>query len=124
MSDIDQTSDDVAAAGNSAVDPVQNKRRETKKARAAREDREFFRHVMASEAGRRFLWSILESAHAFETMFPAGPAGFPDPHAAWFQAGQQELGQRLYQTWHVRAPQEMMTMLLENDKRFAQIEAA
>jgi hypothetical protein len=123
MSDV-PNSDEAPAIANSAVDETQRKRRESRKARAAREDREFFRLVVASEAGRRFLWAILQETHAFETMFPAGPAGFPDPHAAWFQAGKQDTGQRLYQTWHYRAPAETMQMLIENDKRFQQVEAA
>lgn len=113
-----------ATAGNSAVDEGQRKRRESKKTRQEREDREFFRMVTMSEAGRRLLWSILLEAHAFETMFPCGPTGFPNEHATWFQAGQQELGQRLFQSWFTRAPEPMMLMLREHDKRFQKVEAA
>jgi len=126
MSDVEGFSEDVPqpAAGSSAVDEGQRKRRESKKTRMEREDREFFRFVMASEAGRRFLWSILKEGHAFEAMFPVGPVGFPDPHAVWFQAGIQDLGQRLYQTWHLKAPEQTMLMLRENDHRFQQVEGA
>lgn len=109
---------------DSAVDPERKRRRETKKARLAREDREFFQFMVASAAGRRFMWSILREAHAFETMFPAGPAGFPDPNAAWFEHGKQDLGQRLYQSWHAKAPGPVMQMLMENDTRFQQLEGA
>lgn len=122
MTDQAEGTEAAPAGVDSAVDPERKRRRESKKARKEREDREFFRFIVSSEVGRRFMWSILREAHTFETMFPAGPVGFPDPNAVWFQAGKQDLGQRLYQTWHAKAPGEVMSMLIENDHRFQQIE--
>jgi hypothetical protein len=105
----------------SAVDETQRKRRESKIKRKQREDREFFRLVLASEAGRRFLWSILAECHTFETIFGSSPAGAPDPLASWLHLGEQQIGQRLYQLWHFREPKGVMDMLHENDPRFAEV---
>lgn len=107
----------------SAVDEGQRKRKETKIQRREREDREFFRLVVASEAGRRFLWSILTECHAFETRFAFGPVGVPDPHETFFRLGEQLLGQRLYQSWLVKAPEPVISMMRENDPRFSSLVA-
>lgn len=108
--------------GNSANDK-QRKKRLTKQELRDREDREFFHLVMASEAGRRFLWAILSDCHTFETRFGLGPTGFPDSYATWFQAGRQEVGQEFYRTLHLRDPANTMLMLNENDPRFQKVEA-
>lgn len=110
------------AAVASAVDEKGRRRRENARQRKEREDREFFAQTVQSEIGRRFLWSILAEAHAFETRFGVSPAGLPQPEASWMQLGEQQLGLRLYHTWHHRDPQHVMLMLQENDKRFQQVE--
>lgn len=108
---------------NSAVDEGQRKRRETKKERMAREDRQFVRQILSLEVGRRFLWSILREAHPFETIFAAGSSGVPDPFATFHHNGEQQLGLRLFQTWMLQAPEDMMLMLREHDPRFKQVAA-
>lgn len=118
MSDPTEGENEERDVPASAVDERQHKKRETKKARQDREDREFFRHMIASEAGRRFMWSILASAHTFDEQFSFGPVGFPDPHETFFHLGEKMLGQRLYQTWHLREPELVMSLLRENDPRF------
>lgn len=112
----------LAATQPSSVDTARNKRRETKAKRKEREDREFFWMVVKSETGRRFLHSILRDAHAFEVRFGVGPNGFPQPEATWFNFGEQQFGQRLYQTWHLKAPNEIMQMLAENEPKYMKVE--
>lgn len=121
MSDVQN--DEIAAETQaSSVDTAQHKRRETKAKRKEREDREFFWMVVSSETGRRFLHSILKEAHAFETRFAAGPSGVPDPLASWMHFGEQQLGQRLYQTWHLKAPEQVMLMLRENEPKYMKVD--
>lgn len=124
MSDPEITNEETAAETQpSAVDTPRNKRREATAKRKVREDREFFWMVVNSEAGRRFLHSILNEAHAFETKFGAsGPGGFPNPEASWLFFGEQQLGQRLYQTWHLRAPEQVMTMLRECEPKYMKVQ--
>lgn len=87
--------------------------------RRARDAATFWRNVFADPVGRYEMWGILASAHAFEERFACGPNGFPQPEATWFNAGQQALGQRLYQTWMQHDFEGVHLMLTENDSRFA-----
>ncbi len=112
----------AAATQASSVDTARNKRRESVAKRKEREDREFFWLVVNSEAGRRFLHSILREAHAFEVKFGVGPNGFPQPEATWMYFGEQQLGQRLYQSWHLLAPEQVMHMLHECEPKFQKVE--
>lgn len=95
---------------------------ETKKRRIARERREtedFWKLIFASEIGRREMWGIIGvQAHAFNERFACGPNGFPQGEATWFAAGEQALGQRLYQSWFLIDPKGVMLMLQEHDPRF------
>lgn len=118
MTDTTEASDDPPAV--SAVDEPQRKRRESVKKRKEREDREFFKMMLNVEAGRRFLWSILNECHTFETIF-GHHNGLPVSEATWMNLGEQQIGQRLYQLWHVRNPIGIMAMLKENDPRFAEV---
>lgn len=125
MSDLTEGHDDQSPGSPephaSAVNEKQRKRRETRIKRREREDREFFQLLVTHEAGRRFLWAILNECHAFEVRFGAGPTGFPDPQASWMHLGEQQIGLRLYQLWHLKAPEPVMLMLKENDPRFAEV---
>lgn len=125
MSDLTEGTNDQSPGSPephaSAVNEDQRKRRESKIKRKQREDREFFKLMVAHEAGRRFLWSILNECHAFEVRFGAGPTGFPDPQSTFMNLGEQQIGQRLYQFWHLKAPEPVMLMLKENDPRFAEV---
>lgn len=119
MSDVtegnDERPEDEVA---SAVDEKQHKRKESKIKRMQREDREFFRHMLSLEAGRRFAWSILNECHTFETRFGASPNGSPDSMATWMHAAEKDIGQRFYQLWHLKEPDGVMLMLRENDTRY------
>lgn len=81
----------------------------------------FWRGVLSTETGRREIWNIiagLDQLHAFNTNFPVGPVGFPDPNAAWYQRGQQDYGLKLYHDLLTVVPQEALLMHNENDARF------
>jgi fructosamine-3-kinase len=97
---------------------VQAQRRRKKNADDVAKD--FWHAVFATPVGRREMWAILHGdMHAFNTNFAAGPVGFPDPNAAWYQRGQQDLGLLLYHRWLAFDPQAMLLMHAENDPRFA-----
>lgn len=84
-----------------------------------RQAQEFWQKVFADPVGRREMWAILEASHAFSERFAAGPAGFPDPLATWFHAGEQALGHRLYLTWMQLDRAGVLLMQDEHDPRFA-----
>ncbi len=86
-----------------------------------REDDAFWAGLFSTQVGRRAMWSILESAHAFAPTFACGPTGVPQPEATWFHAGEQQLGQRLYQGWLLRHTEQVALMHAENDPRFAHL---
>jgi hypothetical protein len=118
MTDTTEASDDPPVV--SAVDEPQRKRRESVKKRKEREDREFLKMALNVEAGRRFLWNILAECHTFETIF-RHDHGLPIDMATWMCLGEQQIGQRLYQLWHIKNPVGVMAMLKENDPRFAEV---
>lgn len=102
-----------------AGEPAAVRKRETKAQLARRRADDWWRKTMADPVGRRELWGILQGeCHAFDERFACGPNGFPQPEATWFQAGQQSIGLRLYQTLLARDPQGTLAMMTENDPRF------
>lgn len=122
MSDTTEGQEQPVVVG-AAVDAKRHESQKKRQQRQEREDREFFHLMVSSEAGRRFMWSILNEAKPFETRFGVGPTGFPDPMATQYYQGEKDLGLRLYHTWLARAPSETTAMLLENDKRFQKVDA-
>jgi hypothetical protein len=115
----DGTEQGPASVNDDAASPkgIENKARRI--AREQREAHEFWRGVFASPVGRREMFAILQSAHAFEDRFACGPNGFPQAEATWFQAGEHAFGQRLYLTWAKNHRVEILLMHDENDARFA-----
>ena len=99
----------------SAVDPATIKRAGDQAKREAAEAEEFWAGVFRSAVGRREMWRLLQVTHAFEERFACGPNGFPQVEATWFHAGEQAVGQRLYQTWLRRDPLSVSAMHAEND---------
>jgi len=83
-------------AQQSAVDPKEAKKRESRKKILAREDAEFIRRMLADPAGKRFVWGLIEDAGTFKEKYGFGPYGHPNPQASWFYAGQRDFGMRLY----------------------------
>lgn len=104
---------------DSAVDPKQRQRKILEKKLSDRDiERHAQEYIFGTEAGRKFIWGILSEAHVFEIEFACGPNGAPQGEATFFKLGEQMLGQRLYQTWHAKFPEQVMLMLKENDHRF------
>lgn len=83
----------------SAVDPVEAKKRESRKQLEARQRREWFAEQLRNPIARQFFWGILQAAGTFEDRYGFGPYGQPNPEATWRFAGQQDLGLRLYHSW-------------------------
>lgn len=79
---------------------------------------EFWKAVLSTEIGRREIWALINDAGTFGARFGVGPNGFPNDHQTWFNAGQQEFGQRWYQFLLVLDPDGVRKMLIENDPRF------
>ena len=77
---------------------------------------------LAAEVGRRFLHSILAECHAFEVRAGIGPNGFPQPEMTGMHFGEQQVGQRLYQTWHLKAPGPIMEMLRECEPKYQKVQ--
>lgn len=94
------------------------KKLERRKKRAQRESDEFWRGIFSTEIGRREMWNWLSVMHPFEVRLGYGPVGFPDERETWMRLSEQLLGQRVYQTWQSRFPDEIALMLQENDPRF------
>lgn len=93
-------------------------RQESEKRQHREEAKLFWTQVFAHPIGRREMWGVLQSAHAFEERFACSPTGFPDPNATWFHAGEQALGLRLFMSWQVMAPEGVFAMQMEHDHRF------
>ena len=102
----------------SAVDPAANRKLSNRKKTAERQATEFWARVFADPIGRREMWGILQELHPFHTQLGETPVGFPDERKTWMHLAEQLVGQRIYQTWHAKFPNEIMAMLLENDPRF------
>jgi hypothetical protein len=75
----------------------------------------FWRRVLSDPVGRRELFKILASGHAFEERFACGPTGVPQSEATWFQAGEQSFAFNLYRSWKRMDPVGVLRMELEND---------
>lgn len=115
MSDDPEDQDQPVDGPDNAANPAQLKRRRTRIKLAEEQARTFWRQVFSTEIGRREMWGILESGHAFDERFLAGPTGFPQTEATWCQAGEQRLAFRLYRSWMCLDPDGVALMLREND---------
>lgn len=87
--------------------------------RDAREAEEFWTAVFSTPVGRREMYRLLAEAGTFEVKFACGPVGFPDHLATWYHKGAHDFGQRVYQGWLLRMPQEAIRMRAENDPALA-----
>lgn len=101
-----------------AGSPSGVRKQRTRSKLEATEGAKFWRGILATKVGRRELWRILQSAHAFETKFACGPNGFPQSEATWFARGEQDLGLRIFFSWQRIDPQGVLLMQQENDPRF------
>jgi hypothetical protein len=125
MSDDPPSPNDIPDQSPAEADVAAGKshrRRESKFKREAREESQFWCDCLATDIGRRALWRMLfsgNSGHPFETRFPAGAVGFPDPNAAWYSRGEQDFALRLFHGLQRIDPHGTLAMQFENDVRFA-----
>lgn len=120
--DSDHEQGNAAQPGEADATGTGRSKRESQAKREQREADAFWDKVFESEVGRREMYRIACSttgAHAFETRFPCGPSGVPDPNAAWYEKGAQDFGLRLYHAWLKRNPTAIGQMHFENDPRFS-----
>ena len=104
-----------------AGSPSGVRKQRTRSRLEAKEGAAFWRACLATKTGRRELWRILQSAHAFETKFACGPNGFPQSEATWFARGEQDLGLRIFFSWQRIDPENVLLMQQENDPRFVKL---
>lgn len=102
-----------------AADPRSVKRQRTKIKLREEQTADIVRHAFSTEAGRRERWEILEAGHINEDRFAAGPNGFPQPEATWFELGAQSLVRRLRRSWQRITPEGVYLMECENDPALA-----
>lgn len=116
---LGQPTDDQAVDETpSATDPKDQARRRRSHAVEAENLARFWHDLMENPIGRLAMWRWLQALHAFETQF-ATAAGFPQPEATWFKFGEQQSGQRLYQTLMKHNLEATNRMLIEHHPDFA-----
>lgn len=123
MTDDDPPEDDTEPAPPpempSAADAKSLRRQRQKIESAGIRKARCWSGMLDTPIGRLCIWELLEATGWRHTAFAAGPNGFPQPEATWFKAGQAEVGMRLFQSLLVLARANVLTMLDENDPRFA-----
>ena len=122
--ELDSSDSELQQSGVDAADVRSYRRQRNTAEFRKRQAREFWQRVFADPIGRREMWGILQEAHAFETRFACGPSGIPQPEATWFEAGKQDLGQRLFQSWTILDRAGVFLMLDEYDPRFVTLKPA
>lgn len=112
--------DDGDAEGVQTAVPDKRQRLSIKARRRIeqREEIELWIAVLSTPVGRRTIWNLLQSAHAFEERFGDRASPFPHPEATWFRAGEQAFGQRLYQMLLAFDPGLVAAMHAEHDPVF------
>jgi hypothetical protein len=101
------------------TDPVAQRTARASQKRLDREVAEYWKRQLDDKIGRRALWELLVSFHAFETRFSIGNSGFPCPEATWFQAGESSAGQRLFMSLQRHNFAGAHQMLIEHNPDFA-----
>ena len=116
--DDDESGDQLQPDLPDAADPAQTRKRQTKKALYAEQERLWWSQAMGHEVGRRCLWQVLVACKTFDEPFGITQTGFPHEQATWFIAGKQKVGLDLYHTWLRMDPTAVSAMHRENDARF------
>jgi hypothetical protein len=96
-------------------DPVAVARRQTESQFRDEQVADFWRRCLADPVGRMVLWGLLMDCHTFEERFSTSPGGMAYPEAAWFAAGEREVGQRMWRTWLGIDPELVMLMHGQHD---------
>jgi hypothetical protein len=76
---------------------------------------DFWKRCLNDPVGRMVFWGLLTDCHTFEERFATTPVGTAYPEAAWFAAGEREVGQRMWRTWVGVDPEAVMKMHQESD---------
>lgn len=125
MNDDDELAQDhdepapVDEAEPVTVDPKARVRKQRRIDFERKQATEFWRGVFENPVGRREMWNILRAAHAFEVKFACGPNGFPQTEATWFALGEQQVGQRIWESWTILDRDGAFRMRDEFDPHFA-----
>jgi hypothetical protein len=106
-----------------AADPVAIGRAQQRAKHLADKRADFWKRVLSEEIGRAVLWDVLQSLSTFEARFATGPNGFPYPEAAWFQAGEQSAGWRIYDALRKADFEAVHLMHQEHDSYFIEKKA-
>lgn len=107
-----------------AADKKSLRRARTRAKIVEEQERLFWRQVFGNETGRRAMWNILQSGHAFEERFSVGPSGFPQPEATWCEAGEQRFAFRLWLSWLKICPEGAALMMTEHHPSLRQVKKA
>lgn len=84
--------------------PEQEAKQEKERKEALEFERTMLLNLMGSEQFRNWLMTLLISLHTFEQPFAAGPTGFPDPNATWFNAGMKAAGWHIWEVFDALSP--------------------
>lgn len=108
----DEEADDIGSSAG-------KKRRAQRQRFSEKQVQDFYARTFADPVGRKVMWEILQACHFRETKFAIGPSGFPQPERTWFEAGEQAVGDRLFNTWRRLDRAGVMLMEDEHDPQFA-----
>src|ERR1700691_2407342 len=115
----EQIEDDLPPENIKLVNKKANKRANSNKKIDDEEKRLFWQRVFADPVGRREMWEFISvQCHGFSPPFGISNNGAPYREITWFNAGQYELGQRLYQMWLRIAGDGVLVIHDENDPNF------
>lgn len=90
-----------------ANDPKQVKRRDIEAKRREKNSREVLATLLATPAGRNWMWELMAATHIFETSFA------PDAMNMAFREGERNIGLRLVSQITSTIPDAMVQMMKE-----------
>lgn len=104
-----------------AANPRARKRKQNAQEQEERDAKRFWTGVLADPIGRREVWKFLVNCGTFRDPFAITPAGFPHPEGTWLQAGQKNVGERLFTQLSVYDRAGVFLMQDEHDPRFPKV---
>lgn len=96
-----------------ALTPEEEAEAERQAKEKAEERKLLLLRLMNDPEFRTFLWEILVSFNTFETVFGAGPTGFPDPQATVYNLGLRAAGWHLWTLFDNAVPDHTSLMRRE-----------
>lgn len=116
--DSDDSPEEQVESVENAADPKSIKQKRRRVAKRVDEVAAVWRGVLATDAGRRAVWEMLQAGHFDEDRFACGPNGFPNPQATEFERGVQAHARRLYDSLQVLDHHGVYLMRCEHDPKF------